>query len=277
MNTSGIKSCLFVLGWSVLSFTVSAAEPARPEVCGDDGQQGALVICQLNPGDTLWFDGQKVAVARDGLTVFGVGRDQAEGMLIIASGKGKRLEKQLKFAPRVYRIEKVNGLPPKTVTMPDAWKARRKTETGRVKAARARVTGEQYWRTGFMRPAEGRISGVYGSQRILNGKPRSPHYGLDIAADVGTPVSAPAGGTVRLAAADFLLEGGIVIIDHGHGVTSTLFHMDSVTVKEGDTVEAGAQIGTIGAKGRASGPHVDWRINWRHVRLDPGLAIGLQE
>ena len=127
-----------------------------------------------------------------------------------------------------------------------------------------------------MLPAQGRISGVYGSQRILNGEPRSPHYGLDVAAPIHTPVMAPLGGIITLAEPDFLLEGGIIIIDHGFGVSSTVFHLQSVDVIVGQPVQKGEQIGTIGATGRASGPHVDWRVNWGKVRLDPGLLVGLQ-
>ena len=142
-----------------------------------------------------------------------------------------------------------------------------------VREARSFKTDDLAWLSGFIRPAEGRFSGFYGSQRILNGKPRSPHYGLDIAGPTGTPIIAPASGVVRLAVPDFLLEGGIVIIDHGFGVTSTLFHMNSVDVKKGQAVRQGEQIGTIGQTGRASGPHVDWRVNWGNVRLDPILLI----
>ncbi|MCG8506759.1 MAG: M23 family metallopeptidase, partial [Sphingomonadales bacterium] len=130
------------------------------------------------------------------------------------------------------------------------------------------------WAAGFVWPAIGRVSGVYGSQRILNGEPRFPHYGLDVAAPTGAPVVAPNSGRVVLAEPDFLLEGGIVIIDHGFGVTSTLFHLSSVDVAVGQEVARGQRIGAVGATGRASGPHVDWRVNWNKVRLDPELLIG---
>ncbi len=256
--------------------SVHALEQDR-ETCGNGAQQGALVLCQLMPSDKIWLDGREVMVAANGMTVFGIARDQLSAELLIKRPGHEDVKKQLLFESRAYQIERVNGLPPKTVTVPDGWKKRRAIENGRVAAGRAVVSADQYWRAVFLRPAEGRISGVYGSQRILNGKPRSPHYGLDIANDVGTPVRAPATGIVRLAASDFLLEGGIVIIDHGHGVTSTLFHMDTVIVKEGDIIDQGDPIGTIGAKGRASGPHVDWRMNWLNVRLDPGLAIGISD
>ncbi|MEX0300501.1 MAG: M23 family metallopeptidase [Kordiimonas sp.] len=236
--------------------------------------QGGLVHGTVEPGTKVLLDGKVVKVGHKGEFVFGFGRDAAPtASLVVIKRDGTRKEQLLKVEKRVFAIERVEGLPPKTVTPPPEWKERRRTETGRVRKARSFTTDDTYWLQGFDKPAEGRFSGFYGSQRILNGKPRSPHYGLDIAGPVGRPITAPAGGTVRLAAGDFLLEGGIVIIDHGHGVTSTLFHMNSVDVSEGQVIEQGTRIGTIGAKGRASGPHVDWRVNWGKVRLDPLLLI----
>lgn len=236
--------------------------------------QGGMVWGKVPAGSEILLDGAPVKVGPKGNFVFGFGRDAGpEAKLTIIKRDGSRHEKLLQVAQREFDIERVEGLPPKTVTPPPEWRERRKVETGRVRSARAENTDATDWLLGFKKPAEGRFSGFYGSQRILNGKPRSPHYGLDIAAPVGEPIYAPAGGIVRLAAPDFLLEGGIVIIDHGFGVSSTLFHMNSVEVKEGAQVPAGALIGTIGAKGRASGPHVDWRINWGSVRLDPMLLI----
>lgn len=236
--------------------------------------QGGMVVGKVQPGAKVVLDGKAIKVGRDGRFVFGFGRDaDTRASLVIIKRDGTRMEKILQVEQRQFDIEHVDGLPPKTVTPPPEWRKRRQTETARVGKARSFTTDDIFWQQGFDKPAEGRFSGFYGSQRILNGKPRSPHYGLDIAGPVGDPIGAPAGGTVRLAASDFLLEGGIVIIDHGYGVTSTLFHMNSVEVEEGQQVEKGDKIGTIGAKGRASGPHVDWRVNWGRVRLDPLLLI----
>lgn len=257
---------LLILCWSV---SLNAA----PALNGQAVQGG--MMWGTVPADTkVWLDDQPVAVHDSGAFVFGFGRDARLSAALkfeYADGDAELLDLQIK--DREFNIERVNGLPPKTVTPPPEWRERRQVETGRVRSARAVNMPETLWLGGFKKPAEGRFSGFYGSQRILNGKPRSPHYGLDIAAATGTPVYAPAGGVVRLAAPDFLLEGGIVIIDHGLGVTSTLFHLDTVTVKEGERVEQGEDIGTIGATGRATGPHVDWRVNWKSVRLDPLLLI----
>lgn len=236
--------------------------------------QGGMVWGKVPAGSEILLEGEKIKVGPKGNFVFGFSRDAAsEAKLVVIKRDGSRQETTLAVAQRQFNIERVEGLPPKTVTPPPEWRERRKVETGRVRKARAENTQATDWLSGFKKPAEGRFSGFYGSQRILNGKPRSPHYGLDIAASIGEPIYAPAGGVVRLAASDFLLEGGIVIVDHGFGVSSTLFHMNSVDVKEGQSVKQGDKIGTIGKKGRANGPHVDWRVNWGKVRLDPLLLI----
>lgn len=236
--------------------------------------QGGMVWGQVSPGTELRLDGGTVKVGSEGHFVFGFGRDAAPtARLEILYRDGKKEEKQLAIADRDFKVERIDGLPPKTVTLPPGWVEQRKVETGKVRKARRHMADNLHWFRGFIKPAEGRFSGFYGSQRILNGQPRSPHYGIDIAGPTGTPIMAPAGGIVRLAVPDFLLEGGIVVIDHGFGVTSTLFHMHSVDVEEGAWVHQGDTIGTIGATGRATGPHVDWRVNWRSVRLDPMLLI----
>jgi len=254
------------------------AANAPDVVCRDTFQQGALIRCQTAPDSRVTWDGKSIAIASDGSFVFGIDWKAESGTLDIEkaiSGTDTvlRATKTYMFDPRQYKTEIVNGLPPKTVDVPDSWKKRRAIENGKVRKGRAAITPDTFWAAEFARPATGRISGVFGSHRILNGKPRSAHYGLDIANDTGTPVFAPAGGMITLAAPDFLLEGGIVIIDHGFGVTSTLFHMNSVDVGEGQRIKQGDQIGTIGATGRATGPHVDWRVNWKSVRLDPQLLI----
>jgi len=257
----------------ILAATLVSSVGTAQELKGDL-TQGGMVVGSAEPGSKVWLDGVDVKVSSDGKFIIGFGRDQI-GTLLLRTQRpsGDINEKTLTITARQYDIDYVDGLPPKTVTPPASWTARRKVETGRVRSGRSFKTDDMHWLGGFIKPAVGRISGVYGSQRVLNSKPRSPHYGLDIANDVGTPIVAPVAGTVRLASPDFLLEGGIVIIDHGHGVTSTLFHMNSVDVKEGQVVEQGEKIGTIGMTGRANGPHVDWRVNWKSVRLDPGLLV----
>ncbi|WP_262690317.1 M23 family metallopeptidase [Kordiimonas aestuarii] len=255
-------------------FVASVGLPASAVELSGTAAQGGMLWGQVKPGVRVSLDGERVKVGPDGYFVIGFGRDAAAtATLTVMQVDGTGEEQVIKVKARQFDIERVDGLPPKTVTPPPEWRERRARETGMVREARSHLTDALAWTRGFIRPAEGRFSGFYGSQRILNGEPRSPHYGLDIAGSVGTPIVAPAPGVVRLAVPDFLLEGGIIIIDHGFGVTSTLFHMNSVDVKLGDTVEQGEQIGTIGQTGRANGPHVDWRVNWRNVRLDPMLLI----
>ncbi|MBK5912242.1 peptidase M23 [Rhodothalassium salexigens] len=237
--------------------------------------QGGLVRGKASPGARVTLDGQTLKVSADGDFVFGFGRDETGPVtLTVTRPDGTDLAYRFAVAPRDYDIQRIDGLDEDKVTPPPEYYARRKRETGRVAAARGHRTDALDWTGGFDWPATGRISGVYGSQRILNGKPRWPHYGVDVAAPAGTPVAAPAAGIVRLADSDFLLEGGIVIIDHGFGVTSTLFHLQRVDVAEGERVARGQTIGAMGATGRATGAHVDWRINWGRVRLDPQLIAG---
>jgi len=238
--------------------------------------QGGLMTGKITPGHALKLDGEPVKVASDGRFVIGFGRDaELEHRLVVLDSDGREITRQtLRLADRDFDIERIDGLPEEEVTLPPAYYERREREIGMVRKARAPMSERMHWAHGFRWPARGRISGVYGSQRILNGKPRWPHYGVDVAAPEGTPVHAPAAGVVRLAENDFLLEGGIVIIDHGFGVSSTLMHLASVDVTVGHEVEAGQRIGAIGATGRATGAHVDWRINWRDQRVDPQLLVG---
>lgn len=237
---------------------------------------GGMVTGTAAPGSHVLLDGEAIKVAPDGRFVIGFGFEgPAERVLEIRPPRAAPERRVLKLAERRFPVERVDGLPPETVTPPPEYLERRRRETAAVREARARESDLLAWAEGFIAPAAGRISGVYGSRRILNGEPRAPHFGLDIAAPAGTPVVAPAAGVVRLAAPDFLLEGGIVIIDHGFSVSSTFLHMSAIDVRPGQTVAQGERIGAIGATGRASGAHLDWRINWRDERLDPGLLLGL--
>jgi murein DD-endopeptidase MepM/ murein hydrolase activator NlpD len=174
---------------------------------------------------------------------------------------------------REYKIQRIDGLPPKMVTPPEAVLARIRAENGRIAEARAVDRAEPLFESGFVWPALGPISGVFGSQRVLNGEPKRPHFGVDIAAPAGTPVTAPADGVVVIAHPDMYYTGGTVLIDHGHGLTSVYSHMKEVWVKEGARLRQGDAIGSIGATGRATGPHLDWRINWFDQRLDPALLV----
>ena len=236
-------------------------------------QQGELVIGHAPPDTQIEFNGRQLRVGSDGVFVFGLERDApAAARLNIRYANGKTATQTFAVAKRQYHVEKVEGLPQKTVT-PDPETAERiAREQALVAEARKRDDGREDFLRGFSLPVQGaRISGVYGSQRIDNGTPKAPHMGLDMAVAEGTPIHAPASGLVTFAQADLVLTGGTVLIDHGFGLTSSFAHMSRLDVKVGDGIKAGQVIGASGMTGRASGPHVHWGFNWLDVRLDPAL------
>ena len=255
-----------LLGLFCLPATATAAPlPVRV-------QQGQLVAASTDPGSTVKIGEREARVDADGRYVFGIERDAPASVAVtIRHRNGKTEQHTLQVVQREYKIERVDGLPPHTVT-PDPEMAKRiAEEQARVAKARERDDDRNDYLAGFRRPAEGRISGVYGSQRIDNGVPKAPHYGLDIAVPTGTPVKAPADGVISFAAPDLILTGGTVLIDHGHGLTSSFLHLSRIDVKVGDRVNQGQVFAAAGATGRASGPHVHWGFNWFDVRLDPAL------
>jgi murein DD-endopeptidase MepM/ murein hydrolase activator NlpD len=186
---------------------------------------------------------------------------------------GRLEQRRLAIQQRRYQVQRIDGLPAKMVTPPAAVIERIMRENKWIKAARQIDSPEPLFLSGWQWPAIGRISGVYGSQRILNGKPRQPHYGIDIAAPKGTPVVAPADAVVRLAESDLYYTGGTLILDHGHGLSSAFLHLATVDVRVGESVRRGQKIGTVGSTGRSTGPHLDWRINWFDRRIDPAPLV----
>jgi murein DD-endopeptidase MepM/ murein hydrolase activator NlpD len=236
--------------------------------------QGGLVLGRTEPGATVELDGRALRVSSDGTFVFGFGREAPpRAVLSVRQPDGTTTERLLDITPRDYDIQRIDGLPPKMVTPPSDVLARIKRENALIAETRRRDTDEVFFAGGWIRPAVGPVTGIYGSQRILNGEPRQPHYGIDYAGPAGSPVVAPAGGIVSLAQDDLYYTGGTVIIDHGHGLSSAFLHMSKVDVKPGDRVAQGQRIGAIGMSGRATGPHLDWRINWFEERIDPGLLV----
>jgi len=232
--------------------------------------QGGLIFGHASPGSDVTLDGSPVAISATGQFVIGFGRDETGSReLVIKSADGEVFRKSLSIQKRDYQIERVSGLPPKTVN-PDPSAAARISEDARMVAtARQYRDNRAYYANGFTWPAKGRISGVYGSQRVLNGEPRRPHYGLDIAAPTGADVFAPADGLVTLAHPDLYFSGGTIILDHGQGLSSSFLHLSQILVEAGSFVKQGDLIARVGATGRASGPHLDWRMNWLDRRVDP--------
>ncbi|HCO91528.1 MAG TPA: hypothetical protein DIT40_11205 [Alphaproteobacteria bacterium] len=265
---------LFVFGLSI-GVVCSANQPSAALELTIEGEpvQGGLLIARTTPGAVVHLDERPLKLDAEGRFVFGFGRDAATEALLIVQHMDQQIDYPLSVRQRDYQVQRIDGLPSKMVSPDQKALERIRRENRQIAQVRAGYTESDAFRAGFILPAEGPISGVYGSQRILNGEPRRPHFGLDIAAPTGTAVIAPAAGTVALAEPDLYFTGGTLMIDHGRGITSVFSHLSALTVSEGDFVAQGEKIGEIGATGRATGPHLDWRVNWFEVRLDPALLL----
>ena len=236
--------------------------------------EGGLMIARTAPDNRVTLDDAAIPVAPDGLFIVGFHRDSDLPVTIgITTTDGTSQLTVLTPQQRSYQIQRIDGLQKNMVTPPENVIARIKSDQAAVAAARQTpAAAGDFWR-GIDWPVTGRISGVFGSQRILNGQPRQPHYGIDIAVPKGTPVRAPASGLVTLVK-DLYFSGWTVIINHGLGLNSTFLHLDSTAISVGDTVQRGSIIGTVGSTGRSTGPHLDWRLDWQGRRIDASLAAG---
>lgn len=251
-----------------VSWSVNAAE------LKGEFRQGGVIFGSVAPGTKVRLGDRDLRVSANGAFVFGFGRDaKPSETLHLEYSDGRKESRELAVAPRKYRIQRIDGLPKRMVTPPASVLKRIRAENAEIAKVRARDSETVPEPGVWMRPSKGRITGVYGSQRILNGKPRRPHFGIDFAAPVGTPIVAPAGGKVVLAHKDMYYTGGTIIIDHGHGLTSAFLHLSALSVQVGDAVKRGQKIGAMGATGRATGSHLDWRINWFERRLDPAFLL----
>lgn len=236
--------------------------------------QGALVFGKVPPGSQVRYRDRALRTTGYGTVVFGVGRDETGPLKVdVTTPSGRTESVSVAVTPRDWPVERVNGVPPKTVNPPPAIAARIEREQAMVTAARVRDDERADFALPFQWPVQGRISGRFGNARIYNGQPGAGHSGMDIAAPNGTPVKAPAGGIVTFASPDLYLTGGTVLLDHGHGVSSNFLHLSRIDVKVGDRVEPGQVIGAVGATGRATGPHLHWGMNWFDVRIDPLLVL----
>ena len=236
--------------------------------------EGGLMIARTAPDNRVTLDDAAIPVAPDGLFIVGFHRDSDLPVTIgITKTDGTSQLTVLTPQQRSYQIQRIDGLQKNMVTPPENVIARIKSDQAAVAAARQTpAAAGDFWR-GIDWPVTGRISGVFGSQRILNGQPRQPHYGIDIAVPKGTPVRAPASGLVTLVK-DLYFSGWTIIINHGLGLNSTFLHLDSTAISVGDTVQRGSSIGTVGSTGRSTGPHLDWRLDWQGRRIDASLAAG---
>jgi len=263
----------FFIGASVFfaSGAVAQEKPVRFSITGAM-TQGSLALGSAPPGSLAALDGRPLRVTADGRFAFGFGPDQTKAALVtVRYPDGGGDSRSFTPTARTYEEQRVNGLPQHTVTPPPEVKARIAREAEEVYLARLSDSAGSDFLSGFDWPAPGILSGVFGSRRIDNGVPMSPHYGVDMAAPTGTPIHAPADGVVSISD-DQYLSGGFTLIDHGQGVSTSYLHQSKRLVKAGDAIKRGQRIGLIGATGRATGPHLHWAMNWFQVRLDPSLS-----
>ena len=265
MDSKIIKYILIIF---LLNFKVLAVE--------FDGKfiQGHFIIGKTDPGIKVKIDKKQVKVSKDGYFAFGLDRDRKYDVVITIEKDGVKEKITKRVQKRKYNIQKIDGLEEKKVTPPEEVYERIKKENKLIAEARAVDSDLDFFKDKFIIPVDDSIiTGVYGSQRILNGKPKWPHYGLDFAQKEGTPVKAMLDGTVTLAQSDLYYTGGTLIFDHGHGISTLYMHMQKILVEKGQKVKQGEVIGMVGSTGRATGPHLDIRLNWFDTRLDPSTAL----
>ena len=263
-------SVSFVVILCFLTFSVFASElQLKGEMT-----QGSLIRGQVPVGHQVWLNDIPLKISADGYFAFGFGRDaKLTPQIKWLDNKGELHVKLLKLQVRTYNIQKIEGIPSQYVSPPKEVSERIKRDNRQVAIARTLNDDRSDFYQDFIWPAAGPISGVYGSQRVFNGTPKRPHFGVDVASPTGSPVFAPADGIVTLFVADMYYSGGTMIIDHGHGVSSTFLHLSKGHVVAGTSVKQGDLVAEIGATGRATGAHLDWRINWFKERLDPALLV----
>ena len=239
-------------------------------------EQGSFILGKTEPGSKVFIDKRKIRVSKEGFFAFGLDRDRKNDVTIRIHKNGKLQTIYKKVLKREYKIQRIDGLPPKQVTPPKEVYDRIKADNVLIGKARSINSNLTFFKNKFKAPLKNSIvTGVYGSQRILNGKPRRPHYGLDFASPEGTPIKAMLDGVVTLAEDDLYFTGGTIIFDHGHGVSTLYMHLKDVDVKIGQKVKQGEKIGTVGKTGRSTGPHLDIRLNWFNVKLDPASVLKL--
>lgn len=261
----------------LIGTTLAAPAGAEPTLAlRDDVTQGAMVRGATSAGAAVTMNGQSLPVSAEGAFVFAVARAFEGDVTLRASDvDGSTAELIVPVANREFEVQRIDGLPQDKVTPPRTQEVQDRIWQDVVQIRKGRGVESQRtdFTEAFLWPVDGIVTGVFGSQRILNGTPKSPHSGLDIAGDTGTPVLAPAGGVVTLWHPDMYFTGGTLIVDHGHGITSTFIHLSDTLVAEGDVVTQGQAIAKVGATGRATGPHLHWSMNWGKVRIDPQLLL----
>ncbi|GAA4652338.1 M23 family metallopeptidase [Kistimonas scapharcae] len=262
-----LNKCVFAAA-IVLQALTASADGSKPLT------QGALYKGTVQPGSEVYYRDKKVPVTAAGQFVLGFGRDaELQQSYTVVAPDGKKTQTALKLEAREYPVQRIEGVAQKYMAPSEAHLKRVRHENSLVRKAREVDSELHAFLDGFIWPLVGPVTGVYGSQRVFNGEPRRPHFGVDVAAPTGTPVKSPADGRVVLYHPDMYFSGGTMIIDHGYGITSSFLHLSKSLVKEGDFVRQGQAVAEVGATGRVTGAHLDWRLNWYQVRLDPQLVV----
>ena len=268
------RRSLLLAGLTFPATAKSAFAIPTPFSLKGGGQQGSLTVGKLAEPGAVLLDGKPLNVSADGRFAFGFEYNQTRSVRLTVTTKRQGLATTSDITPvlRKYEIQRINGLPEKFVSPPPGIQKRIDRENARIAEARRRDTAGTGFTDPFDWPTTGIVSGWFGSQRILNGEPKAPHFGIDIATAEGTPIHAPAEGTITLAEPDFYLTGGTTVMDHGHGVFTIYIHQSALKVIIGQSVKRGEIIGLVGKKGRATGPHLHWGMNWFQMKLDPSLS-----
>ncbi|WP_441004505.1 M23 family metallopeptidase [Pseudocolwellia agarivorans] len=265
-------ACLY----TSLTFACTNAMADETFSLSNNLKQGALIVGKTEPDSIVKVNDKVLAVSASGDFAFGFGRDEVKPHTVTVTHKSGLVEtKVLTPELREYNIQRINGIKQSIMKPNPVAVKRSRQDNAQIKEARKTLSSNTAFANGFIAPIDGTVTGVYGSQRVFNGEKKRPHFGLDYAGKTGDPVKAPADGEVLLWVPDMFYSGGTMIIDHGHGVTSTFLHLSASKVKTGDFVKQGDLVASVGASGRATGPHLDWRINWFDVRLDPAYVLNL--
>lgn len=258
----------------ISSFILAAAPARAAQLCGK-ALQGEILVGYAPDAETAAIGNAVAAVDKDGLFLMALGRDEETNPQLILRGGGQEAAYTLEVGKTAWDIQNIKGIPPRKVTPSDSDLRDIEFEQKVVRAAQAAQSSTAYWKKGFIMPVEGRISGNFGGQRIMNGVKKNPHAGMDIAAKTGTPVKAASDGIVTLAQPDLFYSGNVVIIDHGYGLHTIYAHLQEMKVKRGDTVSQGDIIGLVGQTGRATGPHLHWGASVNGIKFNPPSLLNI--